>query len=41
MKAAAAMISVGPMIERLLRQIARAIAPRLISLVAEAGAPSY
>ena len=31
MKAAAAMSSVGPMIERLLRQIARATEPRFIS----------
>jgi hypothetical protein len=41
MKAAAAMISVGPMIERLLRQMARATELRFISPSAGPGAPLY
>ena len=35
------MIKVGPMIERLLRQIARPIEPRCISSSAEAAEPLY
>src|SRR5438477_2796204 len=41
MNAAAVMISVGPIIEPLLRQIARAIVPRFISSSAEAAGPLY
>src|SRR5437899_6004332 len=40
-KAAAVMISVGPIIEPFLHQIARAIVPRFISSSAEAAGPLY